>query len=191
MKVQVVVAADLIVADWIKLNWTETNLIRWISVCQLSDLISWLIEDILLVQVERHLTGKDRQHLQSGQNKWFGTMLESNRRRGWWWRPQQLAKVQDYRIREYDPPPPTSAFHPAVVAQMCSPITHLYPSSSLQVIDGKLAPYLSKVIKFASSHVFSCSLCREKGFICELCHNGQVIYPFQESAIKRYSSSHT
>lgn len=73
---------------------------------------------------------------------------------------------------------------------MCSPISHLYPSSSLQVIDGKLAPYLSKVIKFASSHVFSCSLCREKGFICELCHNGQVIYPFQESAIKRYSSSH-
>lgn len=89
------------------------------------------------------------------------------------------------------PPPPTSAFHPAVVAQMCRPITHLYSSSSLQVIDGKLAPYLSKVIKFASSHVFSCSLCREKGFICELCHNGQVIYPFQESAIKRYSSSHT
>lgn len=86
--------------------------------------------------------------------------------------------------------PTTSAFEPAVEAQMCTPISHLYPSSSLQVIDGKLAPYLSKVIKFASSHVFSCSLCREKGFICELCHNGQVIYPFQESAIKRYSFSH-
>lgn len=57
---------------------------------------------------------------------------------------------------------------------------------TLQVIDGKLAPFLSKVIKFASSHVFSCSLCREKGFICELCQNGQVIYPFQESATKRY-----
>lgn len=83
--------------------------------------------------------------------------------------------------------PTTSAFDPAAVAQMCSPISHLYPSFSLQVIDGKLAPYLSKVIKFASSHVFSCSLCRQKGFICELCHNGQVIYPFQESAIKRYS----
>ncbi|KAM7379965.1 hypothetical protein PAMP_003296 [Pampus punctatissimus] len=64
---------------------------------------------------------------------------------------------------------------------------HLYSMADLQqVIDGKLAPFLSKVIKFASSHVFSCSLCREKGFICELCHNGQVIYPFQESATKRY-----
>ncbi|XP_029698566.1 pleckstrin homology domain-containing family M member 3 isoform X2 [Takifugu rubripes] len=63
---------------------------------------------------------------------------------------------------------------------------HLYSMADLQqVIDGKLAPYLSKVIKFASSHVFSCSLCREKGFICELCHNGQVLYPFQESSIKR------
>nr|XP_020476956.1 pleckstrin homology domain-containing family M member 3 isoform X2 [Monopterus albus] len=63
---------------------------------------------------------------------------------------------------------------------------HLYSVADLQqVIDGKLAPFLSKVIKFASSHVFSCSLCREKGFICELCHNGQVIYPFQENATKR------
>ncbi|XP_034042390.1 pleckstrin homology domain-containing family M member 3 [Thalassophryne amazonica] len=63
---------------------------------------------------------------------------------------------------------------------------HLYSMADLQqVIDGKLAPFLSKVIKFASSHVFSCSLCREKGFICELCHNSQIIYPFQESATKR------
>ncbi|XP_062312831.1 pleckstrin homology domain-containing family M member 3 isoform X1 [Osmerus eperlanus] len=63
---------------------------------------------------------------------------------------------------------------------------HLYSLADLQqVIDGKMAPFLSKVIKFASSHVYSCSLCREKGFICEMCQNGQVIYPFQESATKR------
>ncbi|XP_015254453.1 PREDICTED: pleckstrin homology domain-containing family M member 3 [Cyprinodon variegatus] len=63
---------------------------------------------------------------------------------------------------------------------------HLYSLADLQqVIDGKLAPFLSKVIKFASSHVLSCSLCREKGFICELCQNGQVIYPFQENVARR------
>ncbi|KAL0963947.1 hypothetical protein UPYG_G00315670 [Umbra pygmaea] len=63
---------------------------------------------------------------------------------------------------------------------------HLYSLSDLQqVIDGKLAPFLFKVIKFASAHVFSCSQCREKGFICELCQTGQVIYPFQESSAKR------
>ncbi|XP_033843468.1 pleckstrin homology domain-containing family M member 3 isoform X1 [Periophthalmus magnuspinnatus] len=66
---------------------------------------------------------------------------------------------------------------------------HLYSLADLQqVIDGKLAPFLSKVIKFASSHVFSCSLCREKGFICELCQNGQVLYPFMENATKRCDS---
>ncbi|XP_076857582.1 pleckstrin homology domain-containing family M member 3 [Brachyhypopomus gauderio] len=63
---------------------------------------------------------------------------------------------------------------------------HLYSLADLQqVIDGKLAPFLSKVIKFASSHVYSCSLCREKGFVCELCQSDQILYPFQESATKR------
>lgn len=71
------------------------------------------------------------------------------------------------------------------------PINSPPSSAFLQVIDGKLAPFLSKVIKFASSHVFSCSLCREKGFICELCHNGQVLYPFQESTTKRYTVAFT
>ncbi|XP_033857110.1 pleckstrin homology domain-containing family M member 3-like [Acipenser ruthenus] len=63
---------------------------------------------------------------------------------------------------------------------------HLYSLSDLQqVIEGKLSPFLSKVIKFASSHVYSCSLCSQKGFICEICQNGQVIYPFQDTATKR------
>ncbi|MBN3318647.1 PKHM3 protein, partial [Atractosteus spatula] len=63
---------------------------------------------------------------------------------------------------------------------------HLYSLADLQqVIDGKLAPFLSKVIKFASSHVYSCSLCSQKGFICELCQNGQIIFPFQNAATKR------
>lgn len=55
----------------------------------------------------------------------------------------------------------------------------------LQVIDGHLAPFLSKVIKFASAHVLGCTLCRQKGFICELCHSGHLIYPFQDSATRR------
>ncbi|XP_066543916.1 pleckstrin homology domain-containing family M member 3 [Amia ocellicauda] len=63
---------------------------------------------------------------------------------------------------------------------------HLYSLADLQqVIDGKLAPFLSKVIKFASAHVFGCSLCSQKGFVCELCHSRQVIFPFQDTATKR------
>ncbi|XP_061548917.1 pleckstrin homology domain-containing family M member 3 [Phycodurus eques] len=65
---------------------------------------------------------------------------------------------------------------------------HLYSIADLQqVIDGQLAPFLSKVIKFASAHVLACTLCRQKGFICELCHSQSLIYPFQDSATARCS----
>ncbi|XP_054579150.1 pleckstrin homology domain-containing family M member 3 isoform X2 [Eptesicus fuscus] len=58
---------------------------------------------------------------------------------------------------------------------------HLYSLADLQqVIEGKLAPFLGKVIKFASAHVYSCSLCSQKGFICEICNNGEILYPFED-----------
>ncbi|XP_078085056.1 pleckstrin homology domain-containing family M member 3 isoform X2 [Mustelus asterias] len=63
---------------------------------------------------------------------------------------------------------------------------HLYSLADLQqVFEGKLAPFLMKINKFASSHVYSCSLCSQKGFICEICNNGQMIYPFEGTATKR------
>lgn len=66
---------------------------------------------------------------------------------------------------------------------------HLYSLADLQqVIEGKLAPFLGKVIKFASSHVYSCSLCSQKGFICEICNNGEILYPFEDISTSRCSS---
>ncbi|XP_046514163.1 pleckstrin homology domain-containing family M member 3 isoform X2 [Equus quagga] len=63
---------------------------------------------------------------------------------------------------------------------------HLYSLSDLQqVIEGKLAPFLGKVIKFAASHVYSCSLCSQKGFICEICNNGEILYPFEDISTSR------
>ncbi|XP_007888785.2 pleckstrin homology domain-containing family M member 3 [Callorhinchus milii] len=63
---------------------------------------------------------------------------------------------------------------------------HLYSLADLQqVFEGKLTPFLLKVNKFASAHVYSCSLCSQKGFICEICSNGQVIYPFEGTVTKR------
>uniref|UniRef100_A0A8C5R120 Pleckstrin homology domain containing M3 n=1 Tax=Leptobrachium leishanense TaxID=445787 RepID=A0A8C5R120_9ANUR len=63
---------------------------------------------------------------------------------------------------------------------------HLYSLSDLQqVVDGKLAPFLLKIIKFATSHVYSCSLCSQKGFICEICNNGEILYPFEENSTSR------
>lgn len=175
----------------IKSSWLNWMNLRWlISICHLCD---WSHQcdaqpDLVLVQLEENLPGDERKDLQGGPNKWFGSLSESNMWPGFHSSGEMEETAGANRGAALpEKKPTTSAFDPAAVAQMCSPISHLYPSFSLQVIDGKLAPYLSKVIKFASSHVFSCSLCRQKGFICELCHNGQVIYPFQESAIKRYS----
>uniref|UniRef100_A0A8D0E587 Pleckstrin homology domain containing M3 n=1 Tax=Salvator merianae TaxID=96440 RepID=A0A8D0E587_SALMN len=66
---------------------------------------------------------------------------------------------------------------------------HLYSLADLQqVIEGKLAPFLGKVIKFATSHVYSCSLCSQKGFICEICNNGEILYPFEDISTSRCDS---
>lgn len=66
---------------------------------------------------------------------------------------------------------------------------HLYSLADLQqVIEGKLAPFLGKVIKFATSHVYSCSLCSQKGFVCELCNNGEILYPFEDISTSRCES---
>ncbi|XP_016859562.1 pleckstrin homology domain-containing family M member 3 isoform X6 [Homo sapiens] len=66
---------------------------------------------------------------------------------------------------------------------------HLYSLADLQqVIEGKLAPFLGKVIKFATSHVYSCSLCSQKGFICEICNNGEILYPFEDISTSRCES---
>nr|XP_038940518.1 pleckstrin homology domain-containing family M member 3 isoform X3 [Rattus norvegicus] len=63
---------------------------------------------------------------------------------------------------------------------------HLYSLADLQqVIEGKLAPFLGKVIKFATAHVYSCSLCSQKGFICEICNNGEILYPFEDISTSR------
>ncbi|XP_053453614.1 pleckstrin homology domain-containing family M member 3 isoform X2 [Nycticebus coucang] len=66
---------------------------------------------------------------------------------------------------------------------------HLYSLADLQqVIEGKLAPFLGKIIKFATAHVYSCSLCSQKGFICEICNNGEILYPFEDISTSRCSA---
>ncbi|XP_069114407.1 pleckstrin homology domain-containing family M member 1-like isoform X2 [Argopecten irradians] len=58
-------------------------------------------------------------------------------------------------------------------------------SDLLQVPSCQLQQSLKKVIKFASKHVYDCRLCSQKGFICELCNNPNVIYPFEISLTVR------
>jgi hypothetical protein len=52
----------------------------------------------------------------------------------------------------------------------------------VHVAGGDLTGTISKVVKFASKHVYECGLCSQKGFICEICDNPKVIYPFEMDA---------
>ncbi|CAJ0955876.1 unnamed protein product, partial [Mesorhabditis belari] len=57
---------------------------------------------------------------------------------------------------------------------------HIYSFQDLlNVFSGALELHLQNLLKFATNHVFTCLLCRQKGFICELCTKDDVIYPFQ------------
>ncbi|XP_030842426.1 pleckstrin homology domain-containing family M member 1 isoform X2 [Strongylocentrotus purpuratus] len=56
---------------------------------------------------------------------------------------------------------------------------HLYSMLDFtQVQAGTLSPILRKVVVFAVKHVQQCALCSQKGFICEICENSKIIYPF-------------
>lgn len=56
---------------------------------------------------------------------------------------------------------------------------HLYSVADLmEILSGSLLNLLHRAVNFAHNHVISCWLCSQKGFICEICSNPKVIYPF-------------
>ncbi|CAG9107500.1 unnamed protein product [Plutella xylostella] len=63
---------------------------------------------------------------------------------------------------------------------------HLYTISDLaQIPNSSLALQLEKVVAFARSHVLDCWLCSQKGFICEVCRDPKILYPFETSSTYR------
>ncbi|CAG4963416.1 unnamed protein product [Parnassius apollo] len=63
---------------------------------------------------------------------------------------------------------------------------HLYTISDLaQIPNGSLVLQLEKVVNFAKSHVLDCWLCSQKGFICEVCRDPKILYPFETSITYR------
>lgn len=63
---------------------------------------------------------------------------------------------------------------------------HLYTISDLaQIPNGSLALQLEKVVMFAKTHVLECWLCSQKGFICEVCRDPKILYPFDTSTTYR------
>ncbi|XP_055786698.1 putative pleckstrin homology domain-containing family M member 1P isoform X2 [Salvelinus fontinalis] len=58
--------------------------------------------------------------------------------------------------------------------------SHLYSVMDLQQIaEGTYVAYLNILIRFASNHVQQCDLCTQRGYICQICHAGDIIFPFQ------------
>ncbi|KAJ8284481.1 hypothetical protein COCON_G00033310 [Conger conger] len=57
---------------------------------------------------------------------------------------------------------------------------NLYSVTDLrEIADGQHESFLQNLIQFASSHVYHCDLCTQRGFICQICNADGIIFPFQ------------
>lgn len=61
------------------------------------------------------------------------------------------------------------------------------PCLSLQIADGVYEGFLKALIEFASQHVYHCDLCTQRGFICQICHHHDIIFPFEFDSTIRYA----
>lgn len=52
-----------------------------------------------------------------------------------------------------------------------------------QAENGLLYEFLNKVYSAFDKHIRKCSMCTAKAYICEICSNIEVIYPFDDGCI--------
>uniref|UniRef100_A0A146V862 Pleckstrin domain-containing family M member 1 n=1 Tax=Fundulus heteroclitus TaxID=8078 RepID=A0A146V862_FUNHE len=58
--------------------------------------------------------------------------------------------------------------------------SHLYSVLDLrQIAEGQYAGFLISLVQHASNHVLHCDLCTQRGFICQICHSDDILFPFQ------------
>lgn len=59
-----------------------------------------------------------------------------------------------------------------------------YSMAHLQAInDGTLETELTELTETCRAHITKCSLCSGKGYLCEICGNNEILYPFDSGAI--------
>ncbi|XP_063156577.1 pleckstrin homology domain-containing family M member 1 isoform X2 [Candoia aspera] len=69
---------------------------------------------------------------------------------------------------------------------------HKYSVADLrQIADGVFEAFLQLLIQFASHHVYSCDLCTQRGFICQICNKNDIIFPFEFDTTTRCSECKT
>ncbi|CAL8285166.1 unnamed protein product [Merluccius merluccius] len=54
-----------------------------------------------------------------------------------------------------------------------------------QIAEGQYVAYLSSLVQVCSEHVHQCDLCSQRGFICQICHADDIIFPFQLDSTSR------
>ncbi|XP_014975610.2 putative pleckstrin homology domain-containing family M member 1P isoform X1 [Macaca mulatta] len=52
-------------------------------------------------------------------------------------------------------------------------------TSPPQMANGVHKGFLKTLIKFASQHVYHCDLCTQRSFICQICQQHDIIFPFE------------
>lgn len=57
-------------------------------------------------------------------------------------------------------------------------IDHYSIKDLCQIPGGGLASELTSIVTFGKNHVINCWVCNQKGFICEICKNSKIIFPF-------------
>ncbi|KAF7203990.1 pleckstrin homology domain-containing family M member 1 [Nothobranchius furzeri] len=64
--------------------------------------------------------------------------------------------------------------------------SHLYSVMDLrQIAESQYAIFLDPLVQHASNHVLNCDLCTQRGYICQICHSEDIIFPFQFESIIR------
>lgn len=59
-----------------------------------------------------------------------------------------------------------------------------YSMAHLQAInDGSLETELTELTEVCRTHITNCALCSGKGYICEVCKNNEILYPFDSGAL--------
>lgn len=51
------------------------------------------------------------------------------------------------------------------------------------VENGSLIEFLNKLFAMFEQHIRKCELCTGKGYLCEICNNVEVLFPFDDGAI--------
>ena len=58
---------------------------------------------------------------------------------------------------------------------------HLYSLQDLiDIKAGILLPFLQRIVNIFENHIKECVLCKAKGFICEICHKDEILFPFDK-----------